>query len=604
MLPRIGMAALLSFLILAIPATATAAASPPNVVLIVIDDLGAMDLGCSGSQYYRTPNIDRLAQQGIQFRQAYAACPVCSPTRAALLTGKYPARLQLTDWLPGRPDRPDQPLLRPRLEQQLASAEVTLAELMQAAGYATGHFGKWHLGGAEHGPTTQGFAVNVAGDHAGSPRSYLAPYRGRDGSFIPGLEQAQEGEYLTDRLTEEAVQFIRAHHTQPFFVYLAHYAVHTPLQAKAAMIDHYRAGPPGQQNNPIYAAMIESVDESVGRIVDTLAELGLQQNTIVWFTSDNGGLSTIEGPHTPATINSPLREGKGFLYEGGIRVPLIVSWPESIAGGRQSDFPTSSIDALPTLVELCGLSDPPEVDGTSLAEHLQGGAPPDRSSLYWHYPHYSNQARQPGGAIRRGRWKMIEFFETGRRELYDVAEDAGEVRNLAEESPQIVAELADQLQRWRKMVGASSMQPNPDYVPHPQDQQGIIVLPARSAEVHGVQLRYEALPHKDTLGYWTRAEDWASWTFQVHTPGSFEVIVLQGCGKDQGGSEVEVTVENQQLRFTVQDTGHFQNFVERTIGQVECRSAGLFQLTVRPQSKPGVAVMDLRQIVLRPVSNE
>src|SRR5579885_181171 len=286
--PWLGLAVLLAALLAANPAPA---ADRLNVVVIVTDDLGYSDLACYGSRYHRTPNLDRLARDGVRFTDAYAACPVCSPTRAALLTGKYPARLNLADWLPGRPDRPDQRLLRPAISQQLPLEEITLAEALKAAGYATGHVGKWHLGGKGFEPQRQGFDVNVGGDQAGSPRSYFAPFRaGKSGPFIPGLEKAPDGEYLTDRLTAEAEKFIERHRDRPFFLYLAHYAVHIPLRARADTIARYKKGNrPGEQGNPIYAAMVESVDESVGRVLKKLDHLKLSERTLVVFTSDNGG---------------------------------------------------------------------------------------------------------------------------------------------------------------------------------------------------------------------------------------------------------------------------------------------------------------------------
>src|SRR5262249_24728017 len=248
-------------------------------------------------------------------------------TRAALLTGQYPARLNLTDWLPGRADRPDQKLLRPAINQELSAPTTTLAAALKAAGYATGHIGKWHLGGQGAGPQQRGFDTNIAADQTGSPRSYFAPYKGNNGVFMPGLEEAPEGEYLTDRLTTEAEKFLTTNRDRPFFLYLAHYTVHIPMKAKDNLIAKYKPGQPGQQRNPIYAAMIESLDESVGRVLKKLEDLKLAERTVVVFTSDNGGLCVIEGPNTPPTVNAPLREGKGYLYEGGLRVPLIVRWP-------------------------------------------------------------------------------------------------------------------------------------------------------------------------------------------------------------------------------------------------------------------------------------
>ncbi len=413
------------------PCRAAAPSGKLNIVIILADDLGWADLGCYGSTFHRTPNIDRLTASGMRFTNGYAACPVCSPTRAALMTGKVPARLGLTDWLPGRPDQPDQQLLRPPLPQQLALTETTLAAALKKAGYATGHVGKWHLGGNGFGPREHGFDVNIAGDQAGSPLSYFAPFRNKD-RFMPGLEKAPEGEYLTDRLTAEAERFIESSKDRPFFLYLAHYAVHIPMRARPDLVKKYPAKRiPGRQSNPIYAAMLESVDDSVGRVVKTLERLKLSERTLIVFTSDNGGLCVLEGPNTPPTINTPLREGKGYLYEGGLRVPLIVGWPGVVKPGTTSSVPVITHDLYPTLLEACGVSTKEMIDGVSLVPLLRGGAGPKREALYWHYPHYSNQGAQPGGAIRMGDLKLIEFYEDGRRELFDLKADLSENRNLA-----------------------------------------------------------------------------------------------------------------------------------------------------------------------------
>jgi len=593
---------LLSILTVFIFGETTPAAEKPNVVIILIDDLGRNDLGCYGSKYYRTPNVDKLAADGIRFSDAYAACPVCSPTRASILTGKYPARLHLTDWLPGRADRPDQKLVRPAIRQQLPLDELTLAEALKTAGYATGHVGKWHLGGAGFGPRQQGFDVNVAGDQAGSPRSYFAPFKDAQGRFMPGLEQAPAGDYLTDRLTTEAERFIEAHRERPFFLYFAHYAVHIPLRAKQDMIAKYAAdGRPGTQNNPIYAAMVESMDESVGRVVKKLADLGLAKKTLVIFTSDNGGLSVREGPNTPATTNAPLREGKGFLYEGGIRAPLIVAGPGVDKPGRVSDVPVSSIDFFPTVLELCGVAGTSRPDGVSFVPVLKGGGL-NRDALYWHYPHYANQGGPPGGVVRVGDMKLIEFYENGRRELFDLKRDPGESRNLAADKPDVVRQLAARLERWRVDVEAQMPRPNPDYHPNPQAADGTITLHAKTAEVHGTQLRYEAQPHKDTLGFWTQPGDWASWEFEVKKPGEFRVEILQGCGRGQGGSVVEVAVGDSVLPVTVEDTGGFQAFKAREIGTLRIDATGRQTLTVRAKTKAAAAVMDLRMVTLRPAA--
>lgn len=596
-LRRINMRWILATLmVLLVNACASAAARQPNVVLIVIDDLGRNDLGCYGSKFFKTPNIDALATTGAKFSQAYAACPVCSPTRAAIMTGKFPARLHLTDWLPGRGDRPDQKLARPKIRQELPLEEVTLAEHFKRAGYTTAHIGKWHLGGEGFGPSQQGFDVNIAGDHTGTPKSYFAPFKG-----MTGLEQSTDGEYLTDRLTAEAVKFIEGHREKPFFLYLPHYAVHTPLRAKPETIAKYPGEPThGRQSHPVYAAMVESMDESVGRIITALDDLKLREQTIVIFTSDNGGLATLEGMKHAPTINSPLREGKGYLYEGGIRVPLIVSWPKSIASHENATI-TSSYDLLPTLLDLCGVPAAEDIDGISIASALKEKHTQSRGPLFWHYPHYSNQGGKPGGAIRDGEYKLIEFYDTGRRELFHVANDMGEGRNLAADKPEIVKGLAEKLAAFRKETNAQEMTNNPNYVPNPQDKQGIVTLAAKDASVTGTQLRYEPLPHKNTLGYWVNVSDQAQWNFTISTPGSFRVEVLQGCGKGQGGSDVNVVIAEQTLSFVVEDTGHFQNFIARDVGAIRIEKPGTYTLSIEPQKKAAGAIMDVRHVRLLPM---
>ena len=576
------------------------AADKPNVVLIVADDLGARDLGCCGSTYYHTPNIDRLAKQGVRFTDAYASCPVCSPSRVALLTGKHPARLNITDWLPGQPDRPGHKLSRPVLNQHLPLEEVTLAEAFKAAGYATGHIGKWHLGGDGFGPTDQGFDLNVGGSNIGHPPTYFAPYRNKNRT-IPGLDDAPAGEYLTDRLGVEAGKFIKANAAKPFFLYLPHYAVHTPLQAKKNVVAKYKPGPDGTQGNPTYAAMVESMDEAIGTVLAALDDAKIADKTVVVFTSDNGGLATLEGmPHAP-TYNGPYREGKGYLYEGGVRVPLIVRGPGVGKPGTTNPTPVTGCDLYPTLLDVCGVAaDGATSDGVSFAAALKGEVM-EHGPIFWHYPHYANQGSRPGGAVRSGDWKLIEFYETGRRELYNLKSDVSESRNLAAEKPDVVKELASQIDGWRTAVGAKMTTPNPDYHPNPQAANGTVTLAARTADVTGVMLRYEPLPHKNTLGYWVRKEDTARWEFELKKPGAYTVEVLQGCGKGSGGSEVELDVGGQKLSFTVEDTGGFQKFEARDVGRVTLDKPGRLTLTVTPKSKPGAAVMDLRQITLTPV---
>jgi arylsulfatase A len=575
------------------------AADKPNVVLILIDDLGQRDLGCYGSTFYKTPNIDKMAREGVRFTDYYSACPVCSPTRASILTGKYPQRMNITDWIPGRGDRPDQRLKPPQIRNELPLEEITIAKTLKSLGYATALIGKWHLGGKGFEPEKQGFDLNIGGDETGTARSYFAPFENKQGK-MPGLEKAEAGEYLTDRLTTEAEKFMDANKEKPFFLYMPHYAVHTPLQAKQEIIDKYPGKPMhGKQSNPVYAAMIESMDASVGRVLKKLDDLKLSDNTLVIFTSDNGGLATLDGMPFAPTFNGPLREGKGYLYEGGVRNPLIVKWPKGVKAGTVTDQVACSIDLFPTIQELCGSNAESKFDGVSLCPVLKGEKLAERA-IYWHYPHYANQGGRPCGAVRRGDYKLIEFYEDGRRELFDLKKDISESRNLIVEKPEIARELVALLDIWRKDVGSKMPTPNPNYKPNPQDKDGIITLHARSALVSGVMLRYEPLPHKDTLGFWVNKDDFATFDFTVEKPGVFAVQVLQGCGTKSGGSEVEIAVGDEKFTFKVKETGGFQNFEAREVGMFNLEKAGQYTLTVKAKTKPGAAVMDLRQIVMKP----
>jgi arylsulfatase A len=431
---------------------------PPNFVFILADDLGWTDLGCFGSGFYRTPNIDRLAQEGMRFTNAYAACPVCSPTRAAILTGKYPARLHLTDWIPGRTP-PGVKMRPPEWTPYLPLEEITIAEALKPAGYVSASIGKWHLGGEEHYPEKQGFDVNFGGNHLGSPPGYFYPYE------IPNITAGAKGEYLTDRLTDEALAFIEKSKARPFFLYLAHYAVHTPIEAKPEIAARYRdrVRPGLSHSHPEYAAMIESVDESVGRVLRKLEESGLARDTVVFFASDNGGV--VGRRHI--TSNEPLREEKATLYEGGIRVPLIVRWPGEVKPGSTSETPVISVDFFPTLAEMAGVEAAAKaVDGLSLVPLLKGRGGLRRSSIFWHYPHYNFHQplipTRPCGAIRKGDFKLIEFYEDGFLELYDVRQDIGERRNLARAQPKKAAELRRELDAWRESAGAQMPAPAPE----------------------------------------------------------------------------------------------------------------------------------------------
>jgi arylsulfatase A-like enzyme len=439
-------------------------AAKPNVVLILADDLGWTDLACFGSDLHETPHLDRLAAGGMKFTQSYSACTVCSPTRAALLTGKYPARLHVTDWIPGAmPDNPK--LLVPDWTKFLPHSEITLAEVFRSAGYATASIGKWHLGGEQHYPEKQGFDVNLAGTDKAQPPSYFAPWG------IPTLAEGKPGDYLTDRLGKEAARFIEQSKGKPFFLYLPHFAVHLPVQGRADLVKKYKAKVrPGLTHaNAAYAAMVESLDNAVGRVLARLDELRLADRTIVIFTSDNGG-------RIPTTSNQPLRYGKASAYEGGVRVPLIVYWPGMTNPGSTSDAPVITMDLFPTLVEMCGLAlprtssatGPAGCDGVSLVPLLRGDGRLGRTELFWHYPHHQHYqlgGTMPYGAIRSGDYKLIEFFNDVRVELYNVREDIGEKRDLAATLPAKTEKLRVRLHAWRKEVGAQMPTRNPKHDP-------------------------------------------------------------------------------------------------------------------------------------------
>ena len=441
---------------------------PQNIVLFLIDDLGWMDLGCQGSTYYQTPNIDKLAAEGVRFTDAYAACAVCSPTRASILTGKYPARLLLTDWLPSGRWKPSSKLIEGRKIRGLPLEEYTLAETLRDAGYQTIHIGKWHLGSEPFClPQHHGFNINIAGNAHGAPGQYFFPYQG-DWS-IPTtplratwnvLPDGKPGEYLTSRLTDEAVTIIEKSDDKPFFLYFPHYGVHTPLEAPEELTKKYEQIPQHQQQGkPVYAAMVESIDQSVGRVLDALKSAGKTNDTVIIFTSDNGGFYK-------ATSNAPLRANKGAYYEGGIRVPLIIKWPGLSQPGRVIHEPVITNDLYPTCLAAAGLSMDPHqhMDGENLTPLLHKTETLSRDSLFWHFPHYNKHpSSHPSSVIRKGHWKLIESFDPATVELYNLAEDLGETCDLAEVEVKRRDSLLRELAAWRQTVGAERMAPNPDF---------------------------------------------------------------------------------------------------------------------------------------------
>jgi arylsulfatase A len=501
---------------------AIAADRLPNVVFFLVDDLGWTDLGCYGSGFYETPHVDKLAEEGVRFTQSYAACHVCSPTRASIVTGKYPARLRMTDWLPGRREFPFQRLKNAPIQQHLPFEEVTIAEALKEHGYRTAHFGKWHLGEDPSGPLQHGFDVQIPRWNKGWPKAgYRAPFQ------MEGLED-ESGGYLTDRLTDEVLKFIgdNAHH--PFFVYLSHFAVHDPIEGRSDVVKKYQAkqrrSPVGTENafvlegnpdtknslsqgkldalmqqvayqgyrvlpdrmvkikqrqdNVQFAAMVECMDESLGLVLEKLKTLGIADNTIVVFVSDNGGMSAanfgrpervIPASQLDAaysTSNLPLRGGKGWLYEGGIRVPLIVKWPGQGKRAAVCNIPVISTDLYPTVLEMIGVPARPDqhIDGVSIAPLVKGAGELAREAVYWHFPHYSNHGMQsPGGAVRAGDYKLIEYFENNSIQLFNLQKDPGEKQNLAREEMELASNLRAKLHRWRENISAQMMQINPDY---------------------------------------------------------------------------------------------------------------------------------------------
>jgi arylsulfatase A-like enzyme len=512
--------------------THAAATRKPNVIFFLVDDLGWSDLGYEGSKVYHTPNIDAFSKSAVRFNRAYAACPVCSPTRASILTGEYPARLHLSDWLPGRKDFPFQKLKNVQSAQHLPYDQPTLPSVLKANGYKTAIFGKWHLGEEPDSTARQGFDLHVPEWNRGWPNgTYFSPYG------MKGLEGGPDGEYLTDRLTTEALRWVEKNKDEPFFLYLAHFAVHDPIMGRADLVAKYEkemsaaprlAGPPyilepnpddgassdraelnallkekryqgfsllpdrmvkikQWQNNPQFAGMVESMDESLGRVLAALKKLKLDDNTIVIFFSDNGGMSAANfgNPHrgiaktkldkTYSTSNLPLRGGKGWLYEGGVREPLLIYWPHAARNGTVTDVPAISTDFYKTILDMVGIHAESQasdgIDGKSLVPVLNGdqkaASKLNDRPIYWHWPHYSNHgAQSPGGAVLQGNYKLIEYYESNTAQLFNLKTDPSEQNDLASKEPKKVAELRAMFHAWRNDVNAEMPVPNPKFDPN------------------------------------------------------------------------------------------------------------------------------------------
>lgn len=456
----------------------------PNILFILIDDMGWKDLTCYGSEFYETPNIDKLAKNGMMFTDAYAACPVCSPTRASILSGKYPASVGVTDWIGAHTKGKliDAPYI-----DHLPLEEYSLAKALKAGGYSTWHVGKWHIGSSDYYPENHGFEVNIGGCHWGCPKNgYFSPYN------IENLTNGPEGEYLTDRLTNDAINLIQNRQVdKPFFLNLSHYTVHTPLEAKDEDIKYYeeKAKSLGLdkinpfvegdfhpcehkshikiqrrtiQSDPTYAAMVGNLDENIGKVMTCLEEEGLMENTLIVFTSDNGGLATSEGS---PTCNKPLNEGKGWMYEGGVREPLIIHWPNHVTKASICHEPVTSPDFYPTLLEAAGLDLIPQqhIDGVSIMPLLKEVKDFQRGPIFWHYPHYGNQGGSPGSSIREGRYKLIEFFEDQRLELYDLQDDLSELKDISHTHKELCSSMHTKLVDWRQSVEALIPEVNPYY---------------------------------------------------------------------------------------------------------------------------------------------
>ena len=609
-MPRLFLGLFLGALLALAPAKAQE--TPPNFVILFADDLGINDLGCFGRKDQNTPNLDKLAAEGARFTQAYAAASVCSPSRAGLLTGQSPARLKITTFLTGRTDRASHRVLAASLNYNLPNGVQTIAQLLKPKGYASAAVGKWHLGGKGHQPTDHGFDEYFAG------------------KANAGAESPQGGKGELGQ-ADYAVKFIQKNKTKPFFLYLAFDNPHIPLAAPAKGIEAN-----AKSFHPTYAALVESLDVACGRVLKALEDNGLSKNTFVVFASDNGGVHISELKESPPTYNTPSRAGKGFVYEGGIRTPLIIRYPGRITPNVISE-PVVLGDLCPTICALAKVPAPSTLDFQDISPVLFGQKPLNRA-LFWHQPHYMNQGGRPAGVAREGDWKLIEQYEDGSLELYNLAKDPSETTDLAATEPARVAALRGKLEAWRRSVGAEPIKANANFsralwedcfvkmdvtklqaLPTSEAMRPLladwrkamndgttegsntlIFLEARDAQVKATKMKYEEPPQKDTLGFWVNAEDTATWTFQAPKAGTYRVTVLQGCGKGNGGSVVALDTQQGSCEFTVEETGHFQRFVPREVGKLTL-VAGANTLTVRPVKKAKAAVMDLRRVILERV---
>lgn len=613
-MPRLFLGLLLGALLALAPASAQE--TPPNFVILFADDLGINDLGCFGRKDQNTPNLDKLASEGARFTQAYAAASVCSPSRAALMTGQSPARLKITTFLTGRSDRASHRVLGASLNYNLPNGVQTIAQLLKPKGYASAAVGKWHLGGKGHQPTDHGFDEYFPG------------------RANPGAESPQGGKGELGQ-ADFAVKFIEKNKAKPFFLYLAFDNPHIPLAAPAKGIEAN-----AKSFHPTYAALIESLDAAVGRVLKALEDQGVAKNTFVVFASDNGGVHISELKESPATYNAPSRAGKGFVYEGGLRTPLIIRYPGRLASSVISE-PVVLGDLCPTICALAKVPAPATLDFQDISPLLFDSKPPVDAkprALFWHQPHYMNQGGKPAGVVREGDWKLIEQYEDGSLELYNLAKDPSEKTDLAAAEPARVAALRGKLEAWRRSVGAEPIKANANFgralwedcfvktdvtklqaLPTSEAMRplladwrkamndatteganSLIFLEARDAQVKATKMKYEEPPQKDTLGFWVNTEDTASWTFQAPQAGTYRVTVLQGCDKGNGGSVVALETQQGSCEFTVEETGHFQRFVPREVGKLKL-AAGENTLTVRPVKKAKAAVMDLRRVILERV---